>query len=185
MSPYGSAEQSTNTLLVTWPAHNLLIAWLASPHRHFYSIFHTLLHFHQYFYVWVCPCLNLYLSPYVYFYVFINLQSFRPCVPPHGSAEQSTNTVLVTWPARYFLISDCMTCLTSQIILSLFPTNNCLFASSFIPQFDHTSICFILPSFPSQCALISSAELSTSLSNRSHFCPAPYLHLKHQEHPLV
>ena len=47
--PHGSAEQSTNTFLVAWSAHNLLIAWLVSPHRRFYSIFHTLLLFWQFF----------------------------------------------------------------------------------------------------------------------------------------
>ena len=33
-APAGSAEQSNSTFLVSWPAHNLLIAWLASRYRH-------------------------------------------------------------------------------------------------------------------------------------------------------
>ena len=91
---------------VVWPAHNLLIAWPASPHKCFYSVFHTLLHFCQFFNVWVCTCLSLYMSSHVYSFVFIHLQSFCPSVPPHGSAEQSANTVLVAWPAHNFFIAS-------------------------------------------------------------------------------
>ena len=44
----GSAEGLASTFLVTWPVHNLLIAWPASPYRDgFYR------HFCQFIYVWV------------------------------------------------------------------------------------------------------------------------------------
>ena len=69
--------------------------------RFFILFFHTLLHFCQFFNVLVCTC----LSSHAYSYVFINLQSFRLSVPPHGSAEQSTSTVLVAWLAHNFLIA--------------------------------------------------------------------------------
>ena len=105
-APANSAERSTNAILVACPAHNLLITWLASLHRRFYSIFHILLHFYQFFNVLVCTCLSLYLSSQAYSYLFINLQSFRHNVPPHGLAEQSTSTVLVTWLAHNFRIAS-------------------------------------------------------------------------------
>ena len=139
--PHGSAEQSTNTLLVAWLVHNLLIAWLASPHRCFYFIFHTLLHFCQFFNILVCTCLSLYFSSHVYSYVFINLQYFHLSVLPRGTAEQSTNTVLVAWPAH-------------------------------IPWLHH---------LPHLTKLSRAINLTQQLIP---FCPAPYLHLKHQEHPL-
>ena len=100
------AKQSTNTLLVAWPAHNLLIAWLASPDRRFYSIFHTLLLFYQFFNVLVSIFLRMYLSSHVYSYVFINLQSFRLSVSPHWSAEQSTSMILVAWPVHKALVAS-------------------------------------------------------------------------------
>ena len=72
----------------------------------FILFFHTLLPFRQFFNVLVCTFLSLYLSSHAYSYVFINLQTFRPSVPPHGPAEQSTSTVLVPWPAYNFLIAS-------------------------------------------------------------------------------
>ena len=48
-------------------------------------------------------CMTCLTSPQ---FVFINLQSFRPSVPPHGSAEQFTNKVLVAWLAHKFLIAS-------------------------------------------------------------------------------
>ena len=110
--PHGSAEQSTNTLLVAWPVHYLLSTWPASPQRRFFLFFHTLLHFRQFFCVLVCTCLSLYLPSHAYFDVFINLQSFHHNVPPHGSAEQSTKHSFSRLAGAQF--TNYMTCLTSQ-----------------------------------------------------------------------
>ena len=52
-APIGLAEPSTYTILVDWSARNL-IAWPASPYRHFCFGFRRLLHFRQFIYVWVC-----------------------------------------------------------------------------------------------------------------------------------
>ena len=138
----GSAESSTNTLLVAYPVHNLLIAWPASTHRRFHSVFHTLLHFCQFFNVWVCTCLSLYISSQFFSYVFIRLQSFHPSVPPHDSAERSTNTVLVAWPVLNFLITS--------------PVSPHKAQQSYLP---HSAIYSILPS-----TLYSSITPGTSFS---------------------
>ena len=75
-----------------------LIAWPATSYRHFCFGFHRLLHFHQFIYVWVGICLNMFHS-----YVFIHLQSFHPSGLVYGSAGWSTNTFLVAWPAHNLL----------------------------------------------------------------------------------
>ena len=174
-APAGSAEWSTNTLLVTWLAHNKLIALPASPYKLFYSGFHTLLHFRQFFNVWVCICLSLYMSLHVYscFHSFTIFPS--QCAPIWLSRAIYQHSFSHLGSAQ---ISDCITCFTSKIFLFLFPQDNCLFACSFMPLFYYTSMFHSSAIFPSKCAPISSTELSTSLSNRPHFCPAPYLHLK-------
>ena len=79
----------------------------------FLLFFHTLLHFRKFSYISVCTCLSLCLSSHAHSDVFINLLSFCQSVPPHGSAEEFTSTVLVSHlPGVQF--PDCITCLTSQ-----------------------------------------------------------------------
>ena len=78
---------------------------------------------------------------------------------PIGSAERSTNTLLVAWPAQF---TDCMTCLTSQTFLFCFsctiafpPVLLCLSLHMFELVFVLTCLlpcfhCFTI--FPSKCA---------------------------------
>ena len=107
-APAGSAERSINTLLVAWPVHNLLIAWPAPLHRSFYSVFHILLRF---FPVFQCLSLSLDMFKFVYFFTCLFLcfhlfTIFQSQCAPHGSAKQSTNTVLVAWSVQSFLITS-------------------------------------------------------------------------------
>ena len=99
---------------------------------------------------WVFQCLSLHVFDLVYVftysYVFIRLQSFHTNVPPTWLSRAIHQHGFSRLASAQF--SDCITCLTSKIFLFLFPTGNCIFACSFMLQFDYTSICFILlPSF--------------------------------------
>ena len=123
----------------------------------FLLFFHTLLHFRQFFCVLVQICFSFYLSSYAYFDVFINLQSFRQSVPPHGSAEQSTSTVLVNWPVHNSLIA--WPASPHRRFYSAV-SHTIAFSPFFIFEFAHVlaCVCRLFPCFypftifPSECA---------------------------------
>ena len=115
-APAGSAKRCINTFLVAWPMHSLLILWPASPHR--------LLHFRQFFNVWVCTCLSLHLSSHVYSHVFIHLQFFCIIVPPHSKAVHQHPFSRLAG-AQF---TDCMTCLLTNVFIP-FSTHYYFFTS--------------------------------------------------------
>ena len=87
-APIGSAEPPTNTFLVAWPAHNLLIALPALPTHTLFGL-HRLLHFCQFTYIFefehVCIC-------------FIPLFHIFPSqCAPIGSLERPWTTTQKGW----------------------------------------------------------------------------------------
>ena len=134
-APLGSAERSTNTLLVTWLDTTHWLHYLPHLTNFFilvsthYCIFASFSMF-EFAYVWACICL------YIFILVFIHLQSFHPSVPPYGLAEQSTNTVLATWAVHKFLIASPASprkyfCFCFPKTIAFLPVPSCL--------------CFIIP----------------------------------------
>ena len=69
--PHGSADQSTNTVLVAWPAHNFLIASPASPHKYFCFCFPQAIVFST-----VHSCFSFIIPLYVSFFCHL---SFPVC----------------------------------------------------------------------------------------------------------
>ena len=123
----GLAEQSTNALLVAWPAHNLLIAWPASPHRRFYSVVSQSITFSPVFYVWVCTCFSLHLYSHVYS-CFHSLTVFPSKHAPtwlSRAIHQHSFSRLAGTP-----FTDCMNCLIPQTFLFCFFKHYCILASS-------------------------------------------------------
>ena len=132
----GSAERSTNILLVAWPAHNLLIVWPALPHKRFYSVFsHTIaispvfqglsLHMFELAIAFTClfPC----------FHSFTIFPS--ECAPTWLTRAIHQHTFSCLAGTQF---TDCMTCLTSQTFLFHFPHT-----IAFLPFFQ----CFSLHMF--------------------------------------
>ena len=96
----GSTEQPTSIFLVAWPAHNLLIASPASPHRKFCLGFHRKLHFWVFTYIWVLICMNMF-HPHFQCFGHHSIPVYS-----HRLSRTIHRHILVTWPAQNSLFAS-------------------------------------------------------------------------------